>query len=122
MRHRGWPRPKRSPTPRGNTPMRMRRKRSLCFARLWAVSSAISPWTSWRGAACIAGGFLSSMFDLLQRSEFATRFLHGRSIRVFLEHVSVRVMEHGRHGVLGAARYYVDRLGVDRMARERVTE
>jgi len=75
-----------------------------------------------RGGVYLAGGFLSSMFDLLQRSEFATRFLHGRSIRVFLEHVSVRVMEHGRHGVLGAARYYVDRLGVDRMARERVTE
>lgn len=75
-----------------------------------------------RGGVYLAGGFLSAMFDLLQRSEFATRFLHGRSIRIFLEHVPVRVMEHGQHGVLGAARYYLDGPGVDRMARERVTE
>lgn len=61
-----------------------------------------------RGGVYLAGGFLSGMFDLLQRSAFATRFLHGRSIRIFLEHVPVRVMEHGRHGVLGAARYYLD--------------
>lgn len=75
-----------------------------------------------RGGVYLAGGFLSAMFDLLHRSEFATRFLHGRSVRIFLEHVPVRVMEHGQHGVLGAARYYLDGLGLDRMARKRVTE
>lgn len=75
-----------------------------------------------RGGVYLAGGFLSGVFDLLQRSDFATRFLHGRSIRVFLEHVPVRVMEHGRHGVLGASRYYLDGFGRDRTARERVTE
>jgi glucokinase len=75
-----------------------------------------------RGGVYLAGGFLSAMFDLLQRSEFTTRFLHGRSIRVFLEHVPVRVMEHGRQGVLGAARYYLAEFGRDRTARGRVME
>jgi glucokinase len=74
-----------------------------------------------RGGVYLAGGFLSAMFDLLQRSDFATRFLHGRSIRVFLEHVPVRVMEHGQQGVLGAAMYYLDGPGVDRVARECAT-
>lgn len=75
-----------------------------------------------RGGVYLAGGFLSAMFDLLQRSEFATRFLHGRSIRIFLEHVPVHVMEHGQHGVLGAARYYLGGFGINRTLRERVTE
>jgi glucokinase len=74
------------------------------------------------GGVYLAGGFLSAMFDLLRRTEFATRFLHERSIRVFLEHVPVRVMEHGQHGVLGAARYYLDGPGLDWTARERATE
>lgn len=60
-----------------------------------------------RGGVYLAGGFLAAMFDLLQRSDFATRFLHDRSIRIFLERVPVRVMEHGRHGVVGAARWYL---------------
>ncbi|WIG55051.1 MAG: putative N-acetylglucosamine kinase, glucokinase-like [Rhodanobacteraceae bacterium] len=75
-----------------------------------------------RGGVYLAGGFLSAMFDLLQRSQFATRFLHGRSIRIFLERVPVRVMEHGRQGVLGAARYYLGRFALDRMPRERLAE
>jgi glucokinase len=74
-----------------------------------------------RGGVYLAGGFLSAMFDLLQRSGFEARFLHGRSIRVFLEHVPVRVMEHGQQGVLGAARYYLDGLGIERVARECAT-
>ena len=61
-----------------------------------------------RGGVYLAGGFLSGMFDLLQQSDFATRFLHGGSIRIFLERVPVRVMEHGQHGLLGAARHYLD--------------
>lgn len=75
-----------------------------------------------RGGVYLAGGFLSAMFDLLQRSEFERRFLHGRSIRIFLQHVPVHVMEHGQHGVLGAARYYLGRFGLDRTLRERLTE
>jgi len=74
------------------------------------------------GGVYLAGGFLSSMFDLLHRSDFATRFRHGRSVRTFLEGVPVRVIEHGRNGVLGAARFYIDRRRLAQAARESTTE
>jgi glucokinase len=62
------------------------------------------------GGVYLAGGFLSSMFALLERSAFEQRFLHGRSARALLSQVPVWVTEHGRHGVLGAARWYLGRL------------
>lgn len=61
------------------------------------------------GGVYLAGGFLSSMFALLERSAFEQRFLHGRSARAFLSNVTVRVTEHGRQGVLGAAAWYLRR-------------
>ena len=61
------------------------------------------------GGVYLAGGFLSSMFALLERSAFEERFLHGRSARELLAQVPVWVTEHGRHGVLGAARWYLRR-------------
>jgi glucokinase len=64
------------------------------------------------GGVYLAGGFLYSMFGQLERSAFAERFLHERSVRALLSHVPVRVMEHGRHGVLGAARWYLKRAAV----------
>jgi glucokinase len=59
------------------------------------------------GGLYLAGGFLSSIVDWLRRSEFTQRFLHGRSARAFLLEVPVWVTEHGRHGVQGAARWYL---------------
>jgi len=59
------------------------------------------------GGVYLAGGFLSSVHPLLKRSDFETRFLHGRSARTLLAQVPVWVTEHGRHGVLGAARWYL---------------
>jgi glucokinase len=59
------------------------------------------------GGVYLAGGFLSSMFALLERSAFEERFLHGRSVRALLSRVPVWVTEHGRKGVLGAARWYL---------------
>jgi glucokinase len=59
------------------------------------------------GGVYLAGGFLSSLFDLLKRSAFEERFLHGRSARALLSHVPVWVTEHGRHGVQGAAQWYL---------------
>ncbi|WP_109127384.1 glucokinase [Dyella sp. C11] len=59
------------------------------------------------GGVYLAGGFLSSIFDLLKRSDFEERFLHGRSARAVLSHVPVWVTEHGRHGVQGAAQWYL---------------
>lgn len=61
------------------------------------------------GGVYLAGGFLDAMFPLLARSAFEERFLHGRSVRAFLAQVPVRVTEHGRQGVLGAARWYLGR-------------
>ncbi len=62
------------------------------------------------GGVYLAGGFLSSMFELLERSAFVERFLHGRSARTLLLPVPIRVVEHGRYGVLGAARWYLSRM------------
>lgn len=62
------------------------------------------------GGVYLAGGFLYSMFGLLQRSAFEERFLHGRSVRAFLSRMPVRVVDHGRHGVLGAASWYARRV------------
>ncbi|HTV87164.1 MAG TPA: glucokinase [Dyella sp.] len=59
------------------------------------------------GGVYLAGGFLSSLFDLLARSPFEERFLHGRSARALLSQVPVWVTEHGLHGVRGAARWYL---------------
>lgn len=63
-----------------------------------------------RGGVYLAGGFLSSIFDLLRQSRFGERFLHQRSVREFLARVPVRVIEHGQHGLLGAARWYLERM------------
>ena len=59
------------------------------------------------GGVYLAGGFLSSLFELLKRSAFEERFLHGRSARTLLSQVPVWVTEHGRHGVQGAAQWYL---------------
>lgn len=61
------------------------------------------------GGVYLAGGFLSSMQVELARSAFHLRFLHGRSARTLLAPVPVWVVEHGRNGVLGAARWYLDK-------------
>jgi glucokinase len=61
------------------------------------------------GGVYLAGGFLYSMFALLERSAFEERFLHQRSVRAFLSQVPVWVTDHGRQGVLGAARWYLSR-------------
>ncbi|MGN6329612.1 MAG: glucokinase [Rhodanobacter sp.] len=61
------------------------------------------------GGVYLAGGFLHSMFGLLERSAFEQRFLHGRSVRALLSRVPVWVTEHGRKGVLGAAKWYLGR-------------
>jgi len=48
------------------------------------------------GGVYLAGGFLSSIFELLKHSAFEERFLHGRSARALLSQVPVWVTEHGR--------------------------
>ena len=63
------------------------------------------------GGVYLVGGFLHTIFPLIERSAFVERFLHGRSVRPLLSRVPVRVMEHGRHAVLGAANWYLRRAG-----------
>ncbi len=69
------------------------------------------------GGVYLGGGFLHSIFALLERSAFVERFLHGRSVRSFLSRVPVRVMEHGRHAVLGAANWYLRHAAVAQETR-----
>nr|WP_255682940.1 glucokinase [Dyella sp. 2HG41-7] len=73
----------------------------------FAGSLAMTFMTS--GGVYLAGGFLHSLFALLECSAFEERFLHGRSARAFLTQVPVWVTEHGRKGVLGAAKWYLRR-------------
>jgi len=61
------------------------------------------------GGVYLAGGVLPEIRQMLQRSRFVDRFLDKGSMREFLLHVPVRLIEHGRHGVLGAAHWYIDR-------------
>ncbi|MGH8125153.1 MAG: glucokinase [Rhodanobacteraceae bacterium] len=61
------------------------------------------------GGVYLAGGVLPGIRKLLQRSRFVDRFLDKGGMREFLLRVPVRLIEHGRHGVLGAAHWYLDR-------------
>jgi glucokinase len=61
------------------------------------------------GGVYLAGGVLPGMRDILQRSRFAERFLDKGLMRQILSRVPVRLIEHGRHGVLGAAQWYLER-------------
>ena len=61
------------------------------------------------GGVYLAGGVLPEIRELLQRSRFVDRFLDKGGMREFLLRVPVRLIEHGRHGVLGAAHWYLDR-------------
>lgn len=93
---------------------------NLFCATLGSFAGSVAMAFMADGGVYLAGGFLSSMFDLLQQSRFVERFLHQRSVRKFLERVPVRVMEHGRHGVLGAARWYLQQLVPAEPATQRV--
>lgn len=79
----------------------------LFCAALGGFTGNLAMTTMPTGGIFLAGGFLSSMFDLLARSAFEERFLHGRSVRALLTQVPVWVTEHGCHGVQGAARWYM---------------
>lgn len=51
----------------------------------------------------LAGGFLPSIRDFLIDSDFRKRFLNKGLMRPFLAGVPVKLIEHGRLGVIGAA-------------------
>jgi glucokinase len=55
----------------------------------------------------LAGGILPHIRDFLGHSDFTTRFLNKGPMREALERVSVRLVEHGQLGVIGAASWYL---------------
>lgn len=61
------------------------------------------------GGVYLAGGVLPGMRKLLQRSRFVQRYLDKGGMREFLQRVPVRLIEHGRHGVMGAAHWYFEK-------------
>ncbi|MDE2271698.1 MAG: glucokinase [Xanthomonadaceae bacterium] len=61
------------------------------------------------GGVYLAGGVLPKVRELLQHSEFVQRFLNKGGMREFLQRVPVRLIEHGRHGVMGAAHWYLEK-------------
>lgn len=63
-----------------------------------------------RGGVFLAGGILPQIRELLLTSSFAERFFNKGVMRAYLQQVPVRLMEHGQHGVIGAAGMYLDGL------------
>ncbi|KRF02247.1 glucokinase [Frateuria sp. Soil773] len=55
------------------------------------------------GGVFLAGGILPQIRQLLPASRFRERFFNKGVMRPFLQQVPVRLMEHGQHGVIGAA-------------------
>jgi glucokinase len=52
---------------------------------------------------CLAGGILPSIREFLLASDFRSRFFNKGLMRGFLASVPVRLIEHGKLGVIGAA-------------------
>ena len=61
-----------------------------------------------RGGVFLAGGILPQIRELLLASTFAERFFNKGVMHAYLQQVPVRLMEHGQHGVIGAAGLYLD--------------
>jgi glucokinase len=61
-----------------------------------------------RGGVYLTGGILPHIGDFLKTSSFVDRFLNKGRMRAYLERVSIRLMEHSRLGVIGAAGWYLD--------------
>jgi glucokinase len=61
-----------------------------------------------RGGVFLAGGILPQIRELLLTSTFAARFFNKGVMHAYLQQVPVRLMEHGQHGVIGAAGLYLD--------------
>lgn len=59
------------------------------------------------GGIYLAGGFLSEMIDFMRQSALVERFLDKGVMRPFLQKIPIHVMEHGRHGVIGAASWHL---------------
>ncbi|AIF46191.1 glucokinase [Dyella japonica] len=61
-----------------------------------------------RGGVFLAGGILPQIREVLLASSFRQRFFNKGVMRAFLQQVPVRLMEHGQHGVIGAAGLFLE--------------
>ena len=62
-----------------------------------------------RGGVYLMGGLLPTMRDVLLTSRFVDRFLDKGGARAYLERVPVKLVDHERLGVIGAAGWYLDK-------------
>lgn len=62
-----------------------------------------------RSGIYLAGGILPRLGDALRQGSFVPRLLGHGPMREALERIPVKLVEHGQLGVLGAARWYLDR-------------
>ena len=74
---------------------------------LGSFSADLSMLYGATGGVYLAGGFLSQMVDFMRHSTLIERFLDKGVMRPFLQRIPVRVMEHGQHGVIGAATWHL---------------
>lgn len=74
---------------------------------LGSFSADLSMLYGATGGIYLAGGFLAQMVEFMQQSPFIERFLDKGVMRPFLQRVPVRVMDHGQHGVIGAATWHL---------------
>ncbi|GLQ94938.1 glucokinase [Dyella acidisoli] len=58
------------------------------------------------GGVYLAGGFLFQMVEFMRSSPLLERFLDKGVMRPFLQNLPIRVMDHGHHGVMGAASWH----------------
>ena len=57
----------------------------------------------------VAGGIVTKIRGLLERSDFVPRFLNKGVMRQALERVPIRLIDHPHKGVIGAANWYLRR-------------
>ncbi len=86
---------------------RAREALSVFCALLGSVAADLALACGAQGGVYLAGGILPGIGDFLARSRFAERFVGKGLMREALERIPVRLVEHGRLGVLGAAAWYL---------------
>lgn len=61
-----------------------------------------------RGGVYLAGGILPQIQPFLLASTFAERYFNKGVMRAYLQQVPIRLIDHGLHGVVGAASWYLN--------------
>lgn len=90
---------------------RAREALSAFCALLGSTAADLALACGAKGGVYLAGGIVPGIAPFLAQSRFAERFLGKGLMRDALEHIPVRVVEHGRLGVLGAAAWYLAQAG-----------